>query len=75
MRILSLTNEEINDHVKEMESGIKQLKHELYKICWYMRGSVSIEASLHLSQEDREIISKIIEDNLEITKKTGISFF
>jgi len=40
-----------------------------------MRGSVSVEQSYQLSQEDREIMSKIIEENLETAQKTGLPFF
>ena len=45
------------------------------KMAWYMRGAVSIEDAFALTYEDREIISKIIEDNLETTKKSGLPFF
>ena len=40
-----------------------------------MRGSISIEEAYQLDQEDRTIIFKIIEENLETTKKTGLNFF
>jgi hypothetical protein len=40
-----------------------------------MRGSIGIEEAYQLDQEDRTIIFKIIEENLETTKKTGLNFF
>ena len=40
-----------------------------------MRGSLSIDEAFTLTYEDREIISKIVEDNLETTKKSGLPFF
>jgi len=40
-----------------------------------MRGSVSIEQAFQLDHEDRSILFAIIEENLETTKKTGLSFF
>ena len=40
-----------------------------------MRGSVSIEEAYQLDYEDRSIVFKIIEENLETTKKTGLNFF
>ena len=40
-----------------------------------MRGSVGLEEVYQLDYEDRSIIFKIIEENLETTKKTGLSFF
>jgi hypothetical protein len=40
-----------------------------------MRGGVTIEDAFALSMEDREIISNIIKENLETTKKSGLPFF
>jgi hypothetical protein len=65
----------IEQAVKDYEQESKALKDELFRICWYMRGSVSYTESLMLSHEEREIISKIIEKNLEITKDSGVPFF
>jgi len=65
----------IEQAVKDYEQESKALKDELFRICWYMRGSISYTESLMLSYEEREIISKIIEKNLEITKDSGVPFF
>lgn len=40
-----------------------------------MRGSLSFSEAFELSIEDREIIGKIIEDNLETTKESKLPFF
>lgn len=40
-----------------------------------MRGGVTYEDAMHMSQLEREIIADIINDNMEITKKSGLSFF
>ena len=40
-----------------------------------MRGSLSITESYELANEDREVLSKIIEGNLETTKESGLPFF
>jgi len=42
---------------------------------WYMRGGISYEQALQLSVSEREIISKIIKENMETTKKSGLPFF
>ena len=67
--------EGINNLVREYEKDTKALKSELFKICWYMRGGITVNEAHLLSFEDREIIGKIIEENLETTKKTGLNFF
>jgi hypothetical protein len=61
--------------VKQYESDTKAIKDELLRICWFMRGSVSYFDSLMLDVEEREIIGKIISDNLETTKESGMPFF
>ncbi len=61
--------------VKKMAAEAKAFKHELYKLCWFMRGSVSVSEIYELSFEDREIIGKIIKENMEITKESGMPFF
>lgn len=42
---------------------------------WYMRGSITLEDAFTMSYEDREIISTLIEENLETTKRSGLPFF
>jgi len=42
---------------------------------WYMRGGVSYEDILNMSSFERQQISEIIENNMEITKKSQIPFF
>lgn len=75
MRLLYLDTEGINDLVTEYEKDTKAVKEELFRICWYMRGSISASESYNLTFEDRTIISKIIEDNLTTTKETKLPFF
>jgi hypothetical protein len=40
-----------------------------------MRGGLSYTEALHLSQDERSSIGKIIKDNLETTKKSGLPYF
>lgn len=58
-----------------MEGEVKALKDELFKICWFMRGGITIEQAYMLDIDERKIISKIIEGNLETTQKSGLPFF
>ena len=67
--------DEILEEVRNYENQQKEIKHELLKICWYMRGGVSYDEAHFLSYEDREIIGKIIKENLNTTKESGLPFF
>jgi len=59
----------------QLEKESKALKEEILKLCWYMRGSLSYDEGMHLSYEDRSLMAKLIKDNLETTKKSGMPFF
>jgi hypothetical protein len=43
-------------------------------MCWYMRG-LSYTEGMNMSMEERTIVSEIIKENLETTKKTNLPFF
>jgi hypothetical protein len=51
------------------------MKEEAMRLAWHMRGSISYEHALMLSVKEREIISKIIKENFETVKKTGLPYF
>lgn len=70
-----LSIEEINKLVKEYEEDTKAIKEELFTLCWYMRGGVTVSESYLLTYEDRKLINKLIEKNLEVTKESGLPFF
>jgi hypothetical protein len=42
---------------------------------WYMRGGLSYDDAMQLGQVDRELVGKLIKDNLETTKKSKMPFF
>jgi hypothetical protein len=58
-----------------MEKEVEAVKHNLYQMCWYMRGGVTIDQMFMMDSNDRDIISKIIKSNLETTKDSGLPFF
>lgn len=66
---------EIEELVKGLENESKQMKKNLFKLCWFMRGSITMEEAFQMDWENREIIYKIIEENLETTKESGLPFF
>jgi len=72
---LTLTNEEIVDLIAQYDKESKAIRKELLQMCWYMRGGISYEDAFMLSNEERELIGKIIESNLETTKESGLPFF
>ena len=62
---------EIEPYLISFDTGAKMFKENLFRISWYMRGGVTVNDLMFLySHEDRELISKIIKENIEITEKT-----
>ncbi len=73
-RILTQSLVEIREYVKHLEKEERDIKKDLFKICWYMRG-MSYQEAMMLSYDERMIIGEIIKENLETTKKTKLPFF
>lgn len=72
---MHLDREGIESLLKSYDREAKALKDDLLRICWAMRGSVSINEAYMLTLEDREIISKIIQGNIEVSQKIGYPVF
>jgi hypothetical protein len=57
------------------EKEIYDIKKNVLNMSWYMRGGATYQDILNMSTSEREALNKIIEDNLETTKKTQMPFF
>jgi hypothetical protein len=44
-------------------------------MAWHMRGGASYEDVLNMSVSERKEINKLIESNLEVTKKSNLPYF
>ncbi len=73
--MLSKDNSEIIAFLQDLEAQQKNLKMDLFRTCWYMRGGVTLNEAYNLSPAEREIVSALVKDNLETTKKSGQPFF
>lgn len=51
------------------------IKFNAQKLAWYMRGGISYNDILNMSQDELENLNKIIDDNIETTKQTKLPFF
>lgn len=70
-----MNDEEVKSLIKKYEKGIKSIKEDLLRICWYMRGGLSYSEAINLTVKERELIATIVKDNMETTKKSGLPFF
>lgn len=54
-----------------LDNEVKSFKQELFRLVWFMRGGVNINDLFNrYGFEDREMIRQVINDNVELTKKT-----
>lgn len=58
-----------------MDREVEAIKQEIYRCSWFMRGGVSAENLFSVDVKDIDIIQKIISQNLETTKDSGLPFF
>lgn len=72
---MNSTLEEFIKYIDQLESEARAFKKEALRIAWYMRGGLTYDDVMALSAAEREDVVKIIEDNLETTKKSGLPFF
>jgi hypothetical protein len=61
--------------VDAMEKETRDIRLDVLKLCWYMRGGVTYEEAMQMSQQERGIINDIVKSNMETTKKSGLPFF
>jgi len=58
-----------------MEKETVDIRREALQLSWYMRGGIGYDQALQLSVSERTLISELIKENLETTKKSGLPFF
>jgi hypothetical protein len=75
MMLLTLTPDKVLKLINEYEKDTEEIKKSALSMSWYMRGGVSYEDVLNMSQAERLAISAIIEQNLDTTKKSQLPFF
>ena len=75
MKLLHLDHEGVKKLIDDMESECAAIKKNALSMSWYMRGGVTYEDVLNMSVMEREEIKKIIDSNLDVTKKSQMPFF
>lgn len=75
MKLLALNHAEMKKLGENMWREAMQIKYNAQKIAWYMRGGVQFTDIMNMSTEEIQNLNKIIDENLETTKKTKMPFF
>lgn len=72
MKLLNSDPEEIQALLDNMAIESKAIFKEVADICWYMRGGVTYDQAMRLTHRERQIMAKLIKDNIERTEKSGM---
>ncbi len=75
MMLLTSSPEQIEKLVEGYDKDVERIKGDCLKLSWFMRGGLSYDQAMALSSSERNLISSLIKENLETTKKSGLPFF
>jgi hypothetical protein len=70
-----MSRDDMEKYFTRLEAQSKALRDEALRLSWYMRGGITYDEAMLLSFQERELIGKLVKDNLETTKKSGLPFF
>jgi hypothetical protein len=75
MMLLTSSPEQIEKLVEGYDKDVERIKSDCLKLSWFMRGGLTYDQAMALSSSERNLISSLIKENLETTKKSGLPFF
>jgi len=61
--------------VEAMDKETHNIRLDVLKLCWHMRGGVTYDEAMQMSVSERSIIDEIVKENYETTKKSGLPHF
>ena len=67
------TTEEILSYFRQLAQESGAIEKQVFEICWYMRGGITLDQAWQLSYNQRSIVMDIIKDNVERTKESGLA--
>ncbi len=67
---MTLSIPEIEGLLKGYEKTVDSLRSDMTKIAWFMRGGVTMAELLDMPQSEYKHFNKVIEENVELSKKT-----
>jgi hypothetical protein len=70
-----MSMEEIEKLTDSMVKEIDRLDRNALKMSWYMRGGVSYNDIMNMTNKQVDALNSIIDENLETTKKSKLPFF
>lgn len=67
--MISADHNQIRERVQKLDNQVREIKEEIYKIAWFMRGGVSSDDLFwRYTHDDRKLMTEVIKGNIENTK-------
>lgn len=67
--------EDIQKLIDNYEQACNSIKQNALNMSWHMRGGATYEDILNMSVQERKEIEKMIQEHLELTKKSKLPFY
>jgi hypothetical protein len=64
---------EVVKYLESLHSDARAIEKQIFEICWYMRGGITLTEAWQLSYDQRATISEIIASNIERTRESGMA--
>lgn len=75
LRLLTAGPEAVQKYIDSLEKEVEGIRKSALTMAWYMRGGATYEDVLNMSSVERKQINELIEEHMDITKKTQLPFF
>lgn len=75
LRLLTASPEAVQKYLDSLEKEVEGIKKSALTMAWYMRGGASYEDVLNMSVTERKQINELIDEHMDITKKTQLPFY
>jgi hypothetical protein len=67
--------EEIKKLTDDMTKQKASIKANAFRLGWHMRGGSNFIDIMNMSHEEIDLLNKIIDEHMEVTKKTKLPYF
>jgi len=61
--------------LESMDQECNSIREDCLRISWNMRGGASYTDVMNMSVAERTTVGKIIKENYDVVKKTGLPYF
>jgi hypothetical protein len=69
-----MPKEQVTQFLKDMKAEARSIRKNIIRLGWHMRGACSLDDLAMMSASDIDQINEMIDENMELTKKSQLPF-